>query len=399
LTMNDKVLCVDDDAFILDAYRAMHKQLQSKGRTFLLETAENAEQALAAITGQGPFAVIISDMQLPGMDGVQLLHWVKEICPNTVRIMLTGAATLQVAVDALHEGSVFRFFTKPCNLDTFERAITAGLDQYKLLRSEKELLEKTLTGSIELVTGMLALVSPTAFGRAGRIRQRVKQIAQELKVDNAWQFEVVAMLSQSGCITLPEEVIGRIYRGAAIAPQEWKMFAQHPRVGHDLIAHIPRLEPVARAIAYQEKHYDGSGTPEDEVKGDAIPLAARVLKVALDLDTLESQGLSPTDALKRLRQRAGWYDPAVINALEALAVNDVDLVLKEMTLKSLTDKLNSANPLLGRLILADNVCSKHGMLVLSKGHEVTLPLLMRLQSFSHHGDIQEPIRVWVPAHE
>ena len=396
MTTIDKVLCVDDEPVVLDAYRAMHKYWRSRGRAYILETAPNAEHALEVVAGQGPFAVIISDMHMPAMDGIQFFRRIKEIAPDTVRIVLTGDAKFQLAIDALHEGSIFRFYTKPCDLDTFDRAIAAGLDQYRLLRAEKELLEKTLTGCIEVLTGVLALVNPTAFGRASRVRHRVKQLAHQLKAENVWQLEIAAMLSQSGCVTVPEEVIGRVYHGAVVTPQEWKMFADHPRVGHDLITHIPRLERVARAIAYQEKHYDGTGIPEDDVKGGAIPLGARVLKIALDFDTLESQGLSRTDVLESMKQKAGWYDPAVIEALETVVANDENLVLKEVSGESLTQKLNVTHPLLGRMILAENVLTVNGMLVLSEGHEVTLPLLVRLQSFSRHADIQEPIRVWVP---
>jgi response regulator RpfG family c-di-GMP phosphodiesterase len=398
--MSHKVLCVDDDALTLQAYRAMHQHLLSKGRSFLLETASSPEQALAMVTGQGPYAVVISDMQMPSMDGIRFLRWVKEIAPDTVRIMVTGVAVLQVAVDALHEGSIFRFFTKPCGLETFGRAIAAGLEQYALVRADKELLEKTLTGCIEVLTGALALVNPTAFGRAARVRQRAKQLGRQLKVANIWQLEMAAMLSQSGCITVPEEVISRAYRGDELESHERKMFEGHPRVGRDLISRIPRLEPVASAIAYQEKHYDGTGVPGDGVQGSAIPLAARVLKVALDFDTLETQGLSGTAALERMEQRPGCYDPVVIDALRIVLLDDVDLTRKEVTVKWLLEQLNAAlegQPVLGRIILADNVCTTNNVLVLSKDHEITIAFLERLRNFARHADIREPIRVWVPA--
>jgi response regulator RpfG family c-di-GMP phosphodiesterase len=397
--MTHKILCVDDDEVTLKAYRGMHQHLLSKGRDFLLETCSSPEQALAMVTGQGPYAVVISDMQMPSMDGIQFLRWVKEIAPETVRMMVTGIAVFQVAVDALHEGSVFRFLTKPCTLETFGRAIEAGIHQYTLIRAEKELLEKTLTGCIEVLTGALALVNPTAFGRAARVRQRVKQLAEQLKSDNVWRLEMAAMLSQSGCITVPEEIIGRVYRGADLEPHEWNMFADHPRIGHDLISRIPRLEPVALAIAYQEKHYDGTGIPEDDVRGSDIPLAARVLKVALDFDTLESQGLSGTAALESMKRRPGWYDPAVLDALRIVLQDDVDLTRKDVTVKWLLEQLNAGlegQPLLGRIILADNVCTTNNVMVLSKGHEITIAFLERLRNFSRHADIREPIRIWVP---
>src|SRR5438105_14150698 len=125
--MSDKVLCVDDDALTLKAYQAMHQHLCSKGEPFQLDVAESPEQALGMVTAQGPYAIVISDMRMPSMDGIEFLQWVKEIAPDTVRIMVTGVAVLQVAVDALHEGSIFRFLTKPCTLDIFTKALAAGL--------------------------------------------------------------------------------------------------------------------------------------------------------------------------------------------------------------------------------------------------------------------------------
>jgi response regulator RpfG family c-di-GMP phosphodiesterase len=398
--MSDKVLCLDDDPLTLAAYRAMHEHLCSKGQPFELSVADRPEQALQMIAAEGPYALVITDMQMPSMDGIEFLRWVKEVAPDTVRIMVTGVAVLEVAVQALHEGSIFRFFTKPCDVGTFAKAVAAGLAQYRLIRAEKELLDKTLTGCIEALTNVLAVVNPTAFGRAARIRHRVKQLARQLGAADSWQFEIAALLSQSGCIAVPEEIVNRVYRGAEVAPQEHKMFLEHPRVGRDLIAHIPRLEPVAQAIAYQEKRFDGIGTPADDIKGDAIPLAARVLKVALDFETLEAMGLSRTKALENMQQRPGWYDPSVINALQVVLFDDVELVRKEVSLAWLLAHLDAGNrrrALLERIVLAENVCTTGNLLVLSKGHEVTIPLLERLRNFSRHAGIRQPIHVWVPA--
>jgi response regulator RpfG family c-di-GMP phosphodiesterase len=406
----NRVLCVDDDLNTLTVYRAMHRQLQQIGRQFLLDTEQDAQRALEIVAGKDAYAVILSDMQMPGMDGVQFLRWVKEIAPHTVRMMLTGAGTLQVVMDALHEGSIFRFLTKPCGLEAFDRAIAAGLEQYRLIMAEKELLEGTLTGSIDVLTEVLSLVKPIAFGRASRVRRLVKQIGTQLQEKNIWEFEIAAMLSQSGCITLPEEVLQKVCRGAELAPDERQMFAEHPRVGHALIAHIPRLESVALAIAYQEKHFDGTGTPPDGKKGADIPLVARVLKVALDFDVLETSGMTRANALQRLRQRSGWYDPALVRALEAVVQSDAreTSVVLELTIQALTEKLQSmlderrdltrpgTEQCPGEMILAQDVSTTNDLLVLSKGHRLTLALLERLRNYSRKGFIREPIRVWVP---
>ena len=160
--MTEKILCVDDEPNVLQACR---RQLRKR---FHIETADGGEQALQAIAGQDPYAVIVSDMRMPGMDGIQFLARAKELTPNSVRIMLTGNSDQQTAIEAVNEGNIFRFLTKPCPAESLAKAIAAGVEQYRLVTAEKELLEKTLRGSIKVLTEVLSLVNPTAFGRAAR---------------------------------------------------------------------------------------------------------------------------------------------------------------------------------------------------------------------------------------
>jgi response regulator RpfG family c-di-GMP phosphodiesterase len=402
--MCDKILCVDDDGNMLAAYRMLGTY---HGERLQIEAVEEAEQGLAAVATRGPYAVIVSDMQMPGMNGIQFLCRARQIAPDSVRIMLTGCGDLQVAMEAVNDGNIFRFLTKPCSPDNLVKAITAGVEQYRLVTAEKELLEKTLTGSIQVLTDILGLANPTAFGRATRVRELVKRLACRLKVENPWQLEIAAMLSQTGCVAVPEQVLRQVYRGADLDPDDWRMFADHPRLGHSLIAHIPRLEVVAAAIAYQEKRFDGTGEPSDRKKGEDIPFGARVLKAALDFDSLESKGLSQEHVLECMKQRQGWYDPCVIDAVEAILEGESSRTLKEVSVKELMEKLElmqnaqleskqvTVQQLHGRMILAENVWDNKDRLVLSKGHEITVPLLERMRNYSRGGGIREPIRVWV----
>src|ERR1700741_4110597 len=103
--MNDKILCVDDELPVLNAF------LRSACDEYVIETALSGEEGLAAISERGPFAVVGSDMHMPGMDGVQFLGTVRELAPATVRIMLTGRADQQTAIDAVNRGHIFRFLT------------------------------------------------------------------------------------------------------------------------------------------------------------------------------------------------------------------------------------------------------------------------------------------------
>ena len=377
--MDEKILCVDDEPSVLDAYR------RNLRKQFHIETAEAGANALAMIGAQSPYAVVVSDMRMPGMDGVQLLKEIKKRTPNTVRIMLTGNADQQTAMDAVNEGNIFRFLTKPCAPETLAKTLTAGIEQYRLITAEKELLENTLRGSIKVLTDVLSLANPTAFGYASRVRRVVRKLCEQLKPSGAWQFEIAAMLSQIGCVTLPSDTLDKVYHGRALNAEESQMLGAHPEVGRDLVANIPRLEGVAQIIAYQQKHFDGSGTPSDAVAGDEIPLGARVLKVALDYDTLKWSGETDMQALVELRGRVGWYDPDVLAAMEVVIGFEASLEIREIGIRDLT----------GQMILAEDITTTDGTLLVSKGQEVTASLRQRLRNFARRRRIEEPIRVLV----
>jgi response regulator RpfG family c-di-GMP phosphodiesterase len=249
------------------------------------------------------------------------------------------------------------------------------------------LTEKTLKGAIRVLIDVLSLVSPTAFGRASRVQRIVKDLARELKAENAWHLEIAAMLSQLGCVTLPEETVAKVFQGKALSPLEVKIFRDHPKVGHDLIATIPRLEAIAKIIGYQEQHYDGTGIPGDGISGAGIPLGGRVLKVALDFDTLVSGGIRPEEALVSLRERAGWYDPAVVEALGRQFDAQIAEVIRSVPIRGLCDGM----------ILVEEVRSTWGLLLVAKGQDVTTSLRLRLGNIAANGGLIGSVRVMIPA--
>src|SRR5437868_6956083 len=133
ITMAERILLVDDDPNLLDGYR------RSLSREFLMETALGSQLALKLIAENGPYAVVVSDMRMPGMDGVQFLSKLKAQAPDTVRVMLTGNADMDTAINAINEGSIFRFLNKPCSKETMGKTLTAALLQYRLVTAEKQL--------------------------------------------------------------------------------------------------------------------------------------------------------------------------------------------------------------------------------------------------------------------
>ena len=311
--MSEKILFVDDEPQVLDGYR---RQL---GRKYKAEGALGGEEALERIAADGPFAVVVSDMNMPGMNGVQLLAKVREVAPDTVRIMFTGSDQ-SVAAEAVNQSSIFRFLMKPCPTDVLDAALEAGLSEYRQRIAEKNLLSSTLTGAIKVLTDVLATARPVAFGRSERVRLIVRQLAKEVSPRLLWRAELAALLSQVGCAGIPEDVLTKIYSGKQVPPKESAQYREHPKVGSDLLKHVPRLEAIAEILLRQEKHFDGSGFPEDEMSGETIPVEARILKVALDLDSLILAGSKFSEALVEMQSRAGTYDTAILDVAKRLDI-------------------------------------------------------------------------------
>ncbi len=378
--MTEKVLFVDDDPNILAAFqRHLRKQ-------FAVQTALEGPRGLEAVRNDGPFAVIVSDLRMPQMDGIQFLSQVRALAPDSVRMMLTGNADLSAAVEAVNQGHIFRFLTKPCAAEVLTTALNAGIAQYRLVMAERELLEQTLRGTIKMLGEVLALLNPAAFGRASRITRYVREVALHLEAPDVWQLETAAALSQIGCIMLPEEALMKIYQGRSLSGEEGQLFTMHPSIASDLLTHIPRMERIAEIIAYQEKHFDGSGIPHDQRRGREIPLGARILKAVLDFDTLEAGKTPKSDIILSLKARAGLYDPKVLVALQAVIANEEGFETRLVRAAELTDGM----------ILAQDVTTLDGRLLITRGYQVSKTMRERLKTYALKPGLKEPIRILIP---
>lgn len=380
--MNNKILCVDDEPNVLQGYK------RTLRKDFDIYIAEGGEQALAMIASEGPFAVVVSDMRMPGMDGVQFLSRVKELTPESIKIMLTGNSDQHTAIEAVNEGNIFRFLTKPCSPEILAKTLNAGLEQYRLITAEKHLLEETLNKSLHVLVDILAIVNPTAFSRSTRVKQLAREIADILKIKNSWEVEIAAMLSQIGCITVPEEILQKIAKGAPLTDKEAGLYHRHPQTGHDLIVRIPRMENVAEIVASQNRRINDEVVillHPDQV--DEPTLGARILKVVLDFDKLISSGNSPGNAFRELSERAGWYDPYVLDALKKIIeVRDDEYVSLEVAVSELKPGMT----------LDKALVSNRGSMLLSAGQEITMSLKLRLINLAEAGIITNKIQVNVP---
>ena len=360
-TMAEKILLVDDDHNILDGYR------RSLSREFLMETAQGGEQALKLVAGNGPYAVVISDMRMPGMDGIQLLSRIKAQSPDTIRVMLTGNAEIETAINAINEGSIFRFLTKPCSKEMMAKTLTAALVQYRLVTAEKQLLEQTLSGSIQVLTEVLSLVNPAAFSRAERARRYIHHIVTSMKLPNVWQYEVAAMMSQLGCVTLPSETIEAVYSGEKLSATEQTQYDAHPSVAYDLLSKIPRLEPIAWMIEHQNRPV----REVDETEKKDMRLGAEILRLTLAYEKLIHKGVSRTEAVHTLTGQNKNFSPQFFDALVELDPNSDEGEIRQCRIEALATGM----------IIQQDVRTGEGELLVSKGQEVTSPLLSKLKNF------------------
>jgi response regulator RpfG family c-di-GMP phosphodiesterase len=305
-----RVLFVDDEPDLLSG---LARSLRS--RHFEIRTAPDGETALRLLKESGPFEVIVSDLRMPVMDGVTLLHCARSVAPDTVRVLFTGQLDIEHALAAVNDGAVFRFMVKPSSTIMILATLRAAVEQYRLVTAERVLLEQTLRGSIQALSEVLALASPLAFGRAARLRKAVAALVSAAGIAKSWHVEIAAMLSQIGCVTLPPATLEKVYQGEMLSGPEQAMISRLPAVTEQILSHIPRLEPLLEILRYSQKHFDGTGPPADAPAGEDLPWGSRALKVVLDLDALETEYDSPSLAFDTLLCHEGWYDPVILKSL------------------------------------------------------------------------------------
>ncbi len=381
--MTEKVLLVDDDPNLLDALGRHYR------KRFDLLTAIGGDAALDCVNGNNAVAVAVVDMRMPGMDGLELLRKIRVVSPDTVRIMLTGNADQQTAIDAINQGNIFRFFSKPCPPEILAEGIDAGIAQYKLITAEQELLEHTLAGSVKVLVDVLSMIDPMGFGRSDKIREWAQIVAQRLELKQSWRLSMAAMLSQLGNITIPPEILVKMSEGADLTGAEREIVDGIPQSARDLIANIPRLKPVAEIVYLQNKGFDGSGSPKDGPSGTDIPLEARILKILVDLES-RTHGLRPTrKAFEYLFGHEAEYDTKLLGdirrCLEAGKSDNEDQEIEEIELP--------VSMLISGYTLQSDLKLENDRLILGAGICLSTAHVQKIRAFAKLHKFREPVKI------
>ncbi len=369
--MKPRIICVDDEPRVLKGLR------RRLGRDYDVSVAESGAAALSMMRAQEPFEVIISDMRMPAMNGAQLLAKVFDEFPDTVRMLLTGQSDLEDAISAVNDGKIYRFLSKPCPPETLTRAIDDAVEMNRLIRSERELLEGTLQGSVALLAEILAIRDPAAADRGMRLKNHVAALARQMNIERPWDIEVAATLSEIGYSLVPGDIVDRWRAGDDLTEKEVSLLRRQPQVARDLVGRIPRLETVADIVG--------------QLAPDALPSINPRVKLAVDLITAVGiydghlqNGLKEGAAVHQMRSSDIAVE--ILDGLEGVAVAAGGYVIKSLGVADLVSGLR----------LAADLYATDGRLLLSAGTEVTHAARMRIDQYADHVGVREPIKVRVP---
>jgi CheY-like chemotaxis protein len=374
VTIPEKILFVDDEPDVLSSFK---RQFRKKAD---ISTASSGQEALDLMDSEGEFAVIVSDMRMPSMNGAEFLEKARSKSPSSVRILLTGQTDLNSAVAAINKGQIFSFLSKPCPQEVLLGTLKSAIRQYRLINTEKDLLQNTVKGSIELLSELLAIVKPRVFSNFNRTKKYILHMAHELGELDTWDFEVAGMLYGLGYLTLPEELIDKALNPSSdLTPHEKIVLEDIPLISSKMINHIPRLENIAEMVRLSNKidricHNDAG-------EHSRVLLGADMLKIALQFDKVLESGHNHKSSIGLL-QTDDNLNQGLVEKLANFKFGDEDSIRT----------VNVENLVPGMVLLEDMITDNNSTL-LSKGTELSEELLVRIRLYTQNQKVSRPIQI------
>ncbi|HJQ31849.1 MAG TPA: HD domain-containing phosphohydrolase [Pyrinomonadaceae bacterium] len=305
------------------------------------EAVESAEDALALLEA-GEFSLVLSDISMEGMSGLELVPRVKALAPDTLVILVSGSQDIESAVAALRAGA-FDYILKPFDLEHIRLVVRRALEHQRLLAARRvyeTYLERTveqrtreLDGTLRSLgqayrTTLKALVAALeardqeTHGHSERVVSFSLRLGREFGLDAAQtrSLEFGSLLHDIGKIGVPDAILRK---PARLSEEEWGQMRLHPIHGRQILRGIEFLEGAARVVAQHHERWDGSGYPLG-LKGEEIDLNARIFAVADAFDAITSdrvyRGGRPYEAaVAELEGHAGrQFDPAVVAAFRSV---------------------------------------------------------------------------------
>jgi len=343
-----RILIVDDDASVRDVISVL---LQEEG--YECRTAAGAEEALDIASQEAP-PLVISDMKMPGRDGIWLLEAFRERHPETAVVMLTGYGDTEAAVDCLRRGAV-DYLLKPPKLTDLIRAIERALAKRRIelarKRYQKKLERKVRDRTAELRSALkdiantyqntlLALVAALdareheTSDHSQRVVKYTAAIAERLSIHGPELEEIGrgALLHDVGKIGVPDAVL---LKPGKLTGEEWSEMRKHPDIGYQMIQSIPFLSTPATIVLSHQERFDGGGYPR-KLRGEEIHIGARIFAVADTLDAMTSdrpyrKATTFENAVAEIQRCSGsQFDPEVVRAFADIGVEGVRKIRLDM---------------------------------------------------------------------
>ena len=338
-TVSPRILIVDDEVEITEILA----DLLSEDYDCL--RAGSAEEALQRLT-EREFQLVISDITMPGMSGLDMIPHVKELSPDTVVVMISGMQTVESAIGALRLGA-FDYLMKPFDLRQVEAVVKRALEHYELVVAKKryenhleELVEQrtieldkalnSLEGSyrstLKALTAALETRDSETHGHSERVVTYSLRLGREYGLNSAEMkaLEFGSLLHDIGKIGVPDSILRK---PAKLTEEEWVRMREHPQHGQQILRGIEFLQGAARVVAQHHEQWDGSGYPLG-LRAEDIDICARIFAVADAFDAITSdrvyrRGKSYEAAAKELDDWAGrQFDPKVVEAFHRVPKED-----------------------------------------------------------------------------
>jgi CheY-like chemotaxis protein len=359
--MNTKILCVDDEESILKGF-----QLNLRNK-FELHLASDGQEGLELFQKEGDFAVVLSDMRMPRMNGAEMLSRIKQIDDEVVTVLLTGHTDFESAMSAVNDGNVFRMLSKPCPPELLRKVLQDATVQHDLITSKRILLDKTLRGAVDALAQSLATAQPLFFGRAQRVRRLANGLAEELNLKDSWRVGVAAVFSQLAYLSIPQHLSESVYHRKNLNSETKLMVRELPDETLKIVDLIPGLEDIREILQRTDIQ------PKFELEdGSGVRTAASILRVGLDYDYYQEVGHQDSLIVKTLESREETYDPQVVAALANFLNADADSYsMEEIDTRKLEEGMR-----LNQDLLLDG-----SMLIASSGADIDRSLLKIIRNY------------------
>lgn len=300
---NCKVLIVDDEANLL---RSLQRNLR---RLYDVTIAEGGIAGFEQVLQNGPFAVIVTDLQMPDVDGTQVLEMARIISPDTYRIMLTGNVKGNIPLYGPDNRPWFSVVNKPCTTEKLCEFLNEGIDHYGIATSTKQ---EPSSNSASNSDAPIEAARRDAVGRSQRLRRLVRCLGSSLKLIETYQYELAGLLCQVACLITPESV-GPM--GNWPCSDQWQQFLQQQsQLSSEIIRRIPRLAGVADMVRFQYAEEIPENTSTSVQRG------ARIIRMLTDYDVLR-RTLSDTAVIDRMKAQSRFYGEELFRTFSELILD------------------------------------------------------------------------------